>query len=142
MHDLHAESAKFYDLAPNTPNDIPFYIDRVPSADSRVLELGCGTGRVAIPLAAHCAAILGLDHSEAMVRIARTKVMEAGLQDRVRFVVGDISLFELGDHFDYIIAPFRVLQNLESDAEVVGLLRCIRAHLAPGGRPVCQGGIP
>jgi len=134
MHDLRAEPAKFYDLGPHMPDDIPFYVERIPIAAARVLELGCGTARVSIPLAAHVASVLGLDKSEAMVRIAREKVSAAGLGDRVELQVRDISHFELPERFDYIIAPFRVIQNLESDAEVEGLLRCIRAHLAPGGR--------
>ena len=134
MPDTRAEPAKFYDLIPTTPRDVPFYIDRLPSPDSRVLELGCGTGRVAIPLSAHCASVRGLDLSAAMIQIGREKVAAAGLTDRVNLEVGDISSFELHERFDFIIAPFRVLQNLESDAEVEGLFRCIRAHLDPDGR--------
>jgi len=134
MRDLRADPAKFYDLIPTTPDDIPFYVDRLPSVESRVLELGCGTGRVAIPLAAHCRSVHGLDLSEAMIRIGLSKVSAAGLANRVRLEVGDISSFALPQRFNFIIAPFRVFQNLESDAEVEGLLRCIKAHLEPRGR--------
>jgi SAM-dependent methyltransferase len=134
MQDIRADAAKFYDLNPQVPDDIPFYIERLPVADARVLELGCGTARVAIPLAAHCASIHGLDRSPAMVQIGKTKIAEAGLMDRIHLEVADISSFELSGRFDYVIAPFRVLQNLESDAEVDGLLRCIREQLEPSGR--------
>lgn len=134
MDDRRADAASYYDLSPNRPDDLPFYVERLPSAAARVLELGCGTGRVAVPLALRCASVHGLDRSEAMVRIARAKVADAGLEDRVRIGVADISSFELPARFDYVIAPYRVLQNLETDAEVEGLFRCIRAHLDPGGR--------
>jgi len=46
---------------------------------------------------------------------------------------GDITQFALGHAFDLIIAPYRVFQLLETDAQVDGLFRCVRAHLAPGG---------
>jgi len=134
MRDTRAEPAKFYDLNPNLPRDVPFYIGRLPCPRARVLELGCGTGRVAIPLAAHCASVQGLDLSEAMVRIAREKVASAGLGDRISIEVGDISCFELQRRFDFIVAPFRVLQNLEFDTQVDGLFQCIRRHLEPNGR--------
>lgn len=134
MRDTRAELAKFYDLSPNLPRDVPFYIGKLPCPEARVLELGCGTGRVAIPLAAHCASVHGLDLSEAMVRIARQKVASVGLTERIHIEVGDISCFQLPQRFDFIIAPFRVLQNLESDAQVEGLFRCIRTHLEPSGR--------
>jgi ubiquinone/menaquinone biosynthesis C-methylase UbiE len=134
MRDTRAEPAKFYDLNPNLPRDVPFYIDRLPRPRAHVLELGCGTGRVAIPLAAHCASVHGLDQSEAMVRIAREKVASASLGDRISIDVRDISCFELRQRFDFIVAPFRVLQNLEFDAQVDGLFQCIRRHLEPRGR--------
>jgi hypothetical protein len=47
--------------------------------------------------------------------------------------VGDITNFHLGRTFDLIIAPYRVFQLLETDAQVEGLFRCVRAHLSSGG---------
>jgi len=47
--------------------------------------------------------------------------------------LGDITNFDLGTTFDLIIAPYRVLQNLETDDQVAGLFRCVRTHLAAGG---------
>jgi SAM-dependent methyltransferase len=107
------------------------------SPDAAVLELGCGTGRVTVPLAAHCRFILGIDRSLAMLDRCRDKLAGAGLPPgRVAVVEGDITAFDLEREFDLIIAPFRVLQNLETDAEVDELLRGIRRHLAPGGTAI------
>lgn len=132
--DLRGEAAKYYDLNPDTPDDVPFYIGRVPSPDAAVLELGCGTGRVTLPLVQHCGYIHGIDLSQAMVAVCRSKLAEARIQPAVAHVeVGDITDFALGRIFDLIIAPFRVLQNLETDAEVDGLFRCVRKHLSGGG---------
>lgn len=140
--DARARAARFYDLAPSVPDDVPFYIGRLPSSRSRVLELGCGTGRVALALAPHCASVHGVDLSESMLEIARDKAAAAGLTERVRLDVADISDLRLAERYDFIIAPFRVLQTLESDAQVAGLLRGIREHLEPGGRCILNVFMP
>ena len=115
------------------PNDVPFYLARLPSSSSRVLELGYGTGRVTVPLAQRCAFLHGIDHSEAMLRLCRRKLEAAGVNN-AEVLVGDISDFRLEHTFDFIIAPYRVLQNLETDSQVQGLFSGIRRHLRPGGR--------
>lgn len=134
VSDIRRETAELYDLAPHYPDDIPFYVERLPSADARVLELGCGTGRVSLPLASHCSSLHGLDLSYAMIEIFRSKIEASDLTgDRIRAEVADICDFRLGARFDYIIAPFRVMQNLETDDQLAGLFRCIKAHLTERG---------
>src|SRR5438552_2276653 len=132
--DIRDEVARFYDLNPDLPDDLPFYRALLPSPGAAVLELGCGTGRVLVPLASGCGYIHGLDASEAMLEICRRRLHEAGIP-RARACVGrgNISEFDLGRHFDLIIAPFRVFQSLETDSEIAGLFRCVRGHLAKGG---------
>ena len=133
--DIRMAAAQYYDLNPNQPDDIPFYIDRLPSSGARILELGCGTGRVTIPLAAHAAVIHGLDLSEAMLALCRDKLRAAGLgEEKVVVEAADITDFDLHSSFDLIIAPFRVVQNLETDDQLAGLFSCIGAHLSHGGR--------
>jgi SAM-dependent methyltransferase len=132
--DIRLEAAKFYDNNPDTPNDIPFYLERIPSPQSSILELGCGTGRVTLPLAARCGTIHGIDLSPAMISICREKIARMDMSpDKIKVEIGDITDFDLGRRFDLIIAPFRVLQNLETDVQVDGLFECIHRHLAPGG---------
>jgi len=132
--DIRTEAARYYDSSSEFPNDIPFYRVLIPSPDSSILELGCGTGRVTLSLATHCRFIQGIDLSPAMLSICRKKLIRAGIPPtKVQVMEGDISDFDLGRTFDLIIAPFRVLQNLETDREVDGLFRGIRKHLAPGG---------
>jgi len=132
--DTRSQAARYYDLNPNFPNDLPFYEQLLPGKKSRVLELGCGTGRVLISLSSLCEHIHGIDLSEAMVSICRNKLRARGIPDSTaRVEVGDITAFALGTQFDLVIAPFRVLQNLERDDHVDGLFQCIRRHLAPHG---------
>lgn len=135
--DIRSAAAKFYDLSPGVPADVPFYQALIPSPMATVLELGCGTGRVTMPLAAHCCLIYGIDLSPAMIQQCRDKLAKARPPiENVSVSEGDITDFNLGRKFDLIIAPFRVLQNLETDVEVEGLFRCIGRHLAPNGTAI------
>jgi len=132
--DIRAAAAQYYDVNPTIPDDLAFYTARLPSADAAVLELGCGTGRVLLPLAAACGSIAGLERSPAMLARCLQKLQAAGIPlTKARAVLGDITHFALGRRFDLIIAPYRVFQLLETEAQVEGLFRCVRAHLAPGG---------
>jgi SAM-dependent methyltransferase len=132
--DIRAEAAQYYDVNPTIPDDLVFYQARLPSSDAAVLELGCGTGRVLLPLAAMCGFIHGIDRSQAMLARCLQKVQAAAVPStKVRVERGEITHFALGRAFDLIIAPYRVFQLLETEAQVDGLFRCVRAHLAPGG---------
>jgi len=132
--DIRADAARYYDLNPVTLDDVQFYRDRIPSPEASILELGCGTGRVLIPLAAACGYIHGVDVSEAMVSICQEKLAKQSIPpERACVQVGDITDIGLGRTFDLVIAPYRVFQNLETGSETDGFFRTVRKHLAPGG---------
>ena len=142
MVDPRAGLAEYYDLNPAFPDDVPFYLGRTRAGD-RVLELGCGTGRVSVPLARACAFLHGVDHSDAMLAWCRARLEEAGVDaSRWRLDRADIADLHLGARFDLVVAPFRVLQNLEADEAVEGLLDGVRRHLAPGGRCILNAFCP
>ncbi|MFN8385893.1 MAG: class I SAM-dependent methyltransferase, partial [Anaerolineales bacterium] len=67
--DIRTEAAKYYDSNPDFLNDTPFYQKLIPSPNSSVLELGCGTGRVTLALVTYCQYIQGIDISPAMISI-------------------------------------------------------------------------
>src|SRR5262249_16462223 len=132
--DIRAEAAKYYDVSPTIPDDIAFYQARLPSSDAAILELGCGTGRVLLPLAAVCGFIPGIDRSQAMLARCRQKLQAAAIPStKAQVELGDITHFALDRTFNLIIAPYRVFQLLETDAQVDGLFQSVRTHLAPGG---------
>lgn len=132
--DIRSDAARFYDFSPNTPADIPFYIERLPSPQAEVLELGCGTGRVTVPLSSHCRSIYGIDLSPAMIAICQQKLQAAGIPpSQARVAVYDITELDLPRQFDLIIAPFRVFQNLETDEQVAGLFATVHRNLQPEG---------
>jgi SAM-dependent methyltransferase len=141
--DIGENAARYYDLSPENPDDVPFYQQRIPSPQARVLELGCGTGRVLVPLAEKCRRILGVDVSEAMLALCRRKLAERRLLSSSAEVrQGDITDIELGEEFDLIIAPFRVFQTLETDREVSGYFTAVRDHLSSGGTAILTASRP
>ena len=84
--DQYADYAEFYDLGAGGLGDVPFYLayarDACVAGVSPVLELGCGTGRVTIPLAEAGHEVIGIDLSEPMLARCRAKVSERGLEER------------------------------------------------------------
>ena len=101
--------------------------------DTEVLELGCGTGRVLLTLAEKCKHIQGVDYSAAMIDKCRRKIKGSNVSvSKASLAVGDISQLDLGQKYDLVIAPFRVMQALETDEEVEGFLSSVKRHMAPG----------
>src|ERR1022692_1481704 len=107
MSDTYSGSAQYYDLAPvyQQRADKDFYLARAHEAQGPVLELGCGTGRILLPIAQAGVDITGLDASSAMLDICRARLDAAGLA--APLVTGDMRTFDLGRKFALIAIPFR-----------------------------------
>jgi ubiquinone/menaquinone biosynthesis C-methylase UbiE len=97
--------------------------------------LGCGTGRVTIPLAEAGFSITGIDHSASMLEIFGRKLegLPLGQRNRITLVQGDMANFGLSGQFDLIFIPFRSFQALTRRSEQEACLACVKRHLAPGG---------
>jgi SAM-dependent methyltransferase len=106
-----------------------FFLSLAESCGPRVLDLGCGTGRLAIPLARLGKEVIGLDRSPPMLAFAERK---AG-PNSVRWVEGDFRSYALGRDFDLIIACGHAFQALLTEADQLTFLRCARRHLAAAG---------
>jgi ubiquinone/menaquinone biosynthesis C-methylase UbiE len=114
--------------------DVPFWQRLVAPVEGEVLELGCGTGRVTLPLARAGAAIVGIDRSERMLARARTRVRRGRLGDRVRLVRGDIRHLPFPDRaFSLVLAPYGILQSLLKEADLARTLEAVSRVLARGG---------
>jgi SAM-dependent methyltransferase len=131
-----------YDQALALAYDPEYTVIRDPSGDREhyahlahetggpVLELGCGTGRVLLPIAAEGIACVGLDLSPAMLDVLRSKHPPSNLE----IVQGSMTDFDLGaGRFRLIFSAFRAFQHRCTVEEQIAALACVRRHLAPGG---------
>ena len=125
------EAPSLYDaVVPPGPCE-SFYTRVARRTGGPVLELACGTGRLSVPLAENGHSVVGLDSSAAMLGAALRKAGGAGVQ--VEFVKGDMRSFDLGREFALVIVSCNSLCHLITNEELVGALRRITCHLAPGG---------
>lgn len=116
--------------------DIPFYVEQAVASGGPVLELGCGTGRVSVPIAQTGVPIVGVDISPRLIGVAKSKAQAAGVSHRCAFHVGDMREVNLQRRFPLVIMPFRPFQSMLSVADQRAALERIRLHLAPQGRLV------
>jgi len=98
-----------------------------------LLDLGCGTGNHAIPLAERGYAVVGVDRSDAMLQSARKKAVGQQSDGKASFLAGDIRSFQMGHSFDASLMMFAVLGYQLENAEVLAALRTARSHTRSGG---------
>ena len=115
--------------------DIAFWQRLVEDHGGPVLELGCGSGRVLVPVARSGESVVGLDRSDNMLALAQRRVRRAKLGACVRLVRGDIRAlpFSTQHRFSLVIAPYGVLQSLLRDRDLRRTLVSVRDALRPGG---------
>lgn len=144
MDSVYDQWADIYDsIYSYVTNDIPFYVEEARSSGGPVLELGCGTGRVTLPIAEAGIEIVGLDSSSRMLDVAREKhALTNKPRSPVTFVEGDMRDFDLGRKFSLIIIPFRGFLALLNVSDQVDALVKIRDHLSPGGRLILNVFVP
>ncbi len=112
-------------------NELDFYVRRVQEFGGPVLELGCGTGQLTIPMARAGVTMTGLDLSEPMLARAREKASEQNVD--VTWVQADCRDFALGQQFGLIFFPANSLLHLLDWRDVQSCLTQVKKHLRPGG---------
>lgn len=129
--------AQTYDVSVSDwPGEIDFYKRLAAESHARgegVLELACGTGRVAIRLAQEGVDVVGLDLSRPMLEVAREKAMDI---TNARWIEGDMRSFNLAERFGLIIIPGHAFQNLITPQDQIACLEAVRRHLTPEGQLV------
>jgi ubiquinone/menaquinone biosynthesis C-methylase UbiE len=99
-----------------------------------ILELGCGTGRVAIPILKAGGALVGVDRSDAMLARARVRSRRAALGRRAKFVRADIRALPFRPKaFGLVMAPYGILQSLTRDRDLTAALASVARVLRRGG---------
>jgi SAM-dependent methyltransferase len=133
----HYEDAAYYDLAyKRRRKDVRFYVELASQSKGTVLELGAGTGRVALEIARQGTPVLALEPVPAMLQRAKEKAarLPRPAQARLTLRKGDMRSVRLKQTFPLVIAPFNVFMHLYTRRDLERALATVRAHLAPRGR--------
>lgn len=131
--------ARFYDqYFTGLEGEGAFYLEECLSEGGPVLELGCGNGRILLPIATAGIEIVGLECSPDMLAEARDRLEAATplARECAELVQGDMRGFDLEETFALVICPYRTFQHLLSPRDQGRALDAIAAHLDPGGRLV------
>ncbi|MBN2172235.1 MAG: class I SAM-dependent methyltransferase, partial [Candidatus Krumholzibacteriota bacterium] len=112
-----------------------FYDELARREGGSVIELGCGTGRVLIPLARAGHTVLGLDSSAPMISLCREKLMDEPepVRERARLMIADMRRFDVGRSFRLAIVAFRSFQHLLAVEDQRACLDCVSRHLLDRG---------
>jgi SAM-dependent methyltransferase len=137
--DADAEAAARYDaLHADRTDDVAFYARVAAGSGGPVLEVGCGTGRVALAAAAAGAPTVGLERAAALLSVAAGKRTRspAAVRSRLALVRADMRAYAFRRPFARVLMPFRVFQAMLTVDDQLAALAAARRALAPGGRLV------
>jgi SAM-dependent methyltransferase len=137
----HYSDAALYDYEYRRRRaDVTFYRQlakqRLGSAKgARILELGCGSGRVTIPLARDGHTVVAIDQMPPMLAKLRQRIAKvpASVATRITPLAGELCTFKAPGTFPLVIAAFNVLEHLYTRGELAACLSRVADHLAPGG---------
>jgi SAM-dependent methyltransferase len=125
--------AELYDPWSTTVvEDVGFYLEEARRSGGPVVELGVGTGRIAVPIAADGIRVLGVDSSRRMLEICARRAALAGVDVDLR--VGDFREPPVTEHVPLVICPFRSLLHMHTDEDRRLVLTNANELLLPGGR--------
>ena len=124
--------------------DVAYYVGLAQQSGGPVLEYGVGNGRIALPIARHGVAVVGVDHSPPMLADLRRRLRgePAEVKARLRAVRGDMRRLRLAAKFPLVVATFNTALHLYTRADVEKFLARVHQHLAPRGRFVVDLSVP
>jgi SAM-dependent methyltransferase len=126
--------ARYYDADyRHYDDDLQLIVDLAQLEGEQVLELGSGTGRALLPVAAAGRKVTGVDGSPALLSIAAEKVKHAHLAGQIRLVHDDLRTFQLEQHFDFAYCVSNTLMHLTTQEDQLAVLTNAARHLRPGG---------
>jgi SAM-dependent methyltransferase len=127
--------AELYDpWSASVTEDVAFYLEEARRAGGPVVELGVGTGRIAIPIAADGIRVIGVDSSAGMLEVCRRRAQLAGVDLDLRH--GDLREPPVTERVPLVICPFRSFLHLHTDGDRRRALASARELLLRGGRLV------
>lgn len=127
--------AELYDpWSRSVTEDIPFYVAEARKAGGPVVELGVGTGRIAVPTAVAGVPVIGVDSSAGMLEICRRAAEAAGVSDLIELRFGTLSAPPVDERVRLVTCPFRSYLHLQDEESRLTALAAARDLLLPGGR--------
>ena len=114
--------------------DVSFYVELAVESGGPVVELGVGTGRIAVPIAAVGVRVIGVDSSPAMLEVCRERAQLSGVAELVDLRLGDFRDPPVDEQVPLVICPFRSLLHMHTDDDRRRVLRAAHELLVPGGR--------
>lgn len=114
--------------------DVDFYVAEARKTGGPIVELGVGTGRIAIPTARAGVRVIGVDSSRAMLDVCRRRAEAAGVEELLDLRVGDLRRPPVDERVRLVTSPFRALLHLGTDEARRAALAAVWALLVPGGR--------
>jgi ubiquinone/menaquinone biosynthesis C-methylase UbiE len=133
----------FYDeWTAGLTEDITFYVRRAIEAPGPVVELGVGTGRIAIPTAQAGRRVIGVDVSLAMLEETRRRAGMAGVADRIALAHADMRGFVAEAPVHLVTIPFRSFLHLQTVEDQLRCLSSVRRSLVDGGRLILNVFVP
>jgi SAM-dependent methyltransferase len=129
--------AELYDpWSRSVVEDVGFYVEEAVAAGGPVVELGVGTGRIAIPTASEGIRVIGVDSSPGMLEVCRQHAELAGVEELLDLRLGDLRRPPVSERVQLVTCPFRAFLHLMGDDERLDALEAARDLLVPGGRLV------
>ena len=130
----YGPASKYYDLF-GSKNDIPFYKGLAAQQGRKSLELGVGTGRVAIELAKANITVWGLDNSTHMLAVARKKLRaeSAAVRRRVKLLLADMRAFKLKEAFPFVYMASATFEHCVTEKDQIGCVRSVYTALEEAG---------
>lgn len=129
--------ARIYDAwSRSVVEDVGFYVEEARQAGGPVVELGVGTGRIAVPVAAEGIHVIGVDSSQGMLDVCRERAEVAGVARLLELRLGELAAPPVEERVPLVIVPFRSYLHLRTDEQRLRGLRAARELLVPGGRLV------
>ena len=125
--------AELYDpWSASVVEDVAFYLEEARRSGGPVVELGVGTGRIAVPIAADGIEVIGVDSSCGMLDVCARRAALAGVELDLR--VGDLRDPPVAERVPLVICPFRSLLHMHTDDDRRRVLTAAHTLLLPGGR--------
>jgi SAM-dependent methyltransferase len=127
--------AELYDpWSRSVVEDVDFYVEEALAAGGPVVELGVGTGRIAVPIARAGVRVIGVDDSAGMLAVAGEAARAAGVDGLLDLRRGDMRRPPVRARVNLVVIPFRALLHMRTEADRLTALRAARRVLRPEGR--------